>query len=98
MLIYSPMLPSPEPFLLFFYAEGCPSSASMVRVLRDVQKHFGDRLPCISLNINSVIAQRHECKATVAPTLVLMRGKDELWRNSGLIHLSEVVSSVEGLI
>ena len=67
----------------------------MVTVLRDVQRHFGDRLPCISLDINSVLARHYHSSITIAPTLVMMRGNEEVWRTAGLLHSSEVIAMIE---
>lgn len=84
-----------DPFLLFFYAEGCESSASMTDVLRELQKHYGEKMPCIALNINSALARKHPVRVSTAPTVLLMRGNEELWRVTGLAHTSEIINAVE---
>ena len=92
------MLLQPLPFLVFFYAERCSSSAAMKSVLRDVQTYLGDRVPCVSIDIHSSLAKLQPCKVTVAPTLVLIRGAEELWRSTGLTHTSEIIESIEGAL
>ena len=91
------MVSGSESYLLFLYADGCPASAAMISVVRDVQREYGERLPCITLNIKSPLARKYQSSISAVPALLLMRGNDEVWRGTGLLHTSEILTHIDEL-
>lgn len=89
------MPPNDELVLLFLYSKDSLSSLSMTRVIPDVCRAFGDRLRWRSMEIHSPDAKPFAGTLTEEPVLLLLRGNRELWRGTGLLHSTEVITAIE---
>lgn len=86
------------PVLLDFYTEDNHSSSVMHPVLRDVAAAIGDKGKVIKINVekNNELAEALSVK--ILPTLMIYKGGDMLWRQSGEQDAKTLISIIKDFI
>lgn len=84
--------------LVDFYATWCQPCQMMHPVLEQVKAVLGDKLRIIKVDVDKrrITAARHGVRSI--PTLVLMRGGKELWRQSGAMSKADLLAALEPLL
>lgn len=84
------------PVLVDFFATWCGPCKMMGPVLEDLKKRFGERLKIIKLDIdnpnNANIVRQYAVRSV--PTLMVFRGGELLWRESG----ARSANDMEGIL
>jgi len=80
--------------LVDFFATWCGPCQMMHPVLEDLKRQMGDSLRIIKIDVdkNQPVAQSFNVRSV--PTLVLFRGGNVLWRQSGAMSLGDLLTVV----
>lgn len=81
--------------LVDFYATWCQPCKMMPPVLKQVKDVLGDRIRIIKIDVdrNAPLARKYQIQSV--PTLMLFRNGKVLWRTSGAMQKSELLSTLD---
>ena len=86
------------PVLLDFYTEDNHSSTLMHPVLRDVAAAIGDKGKVIKINVDKNNELAEALRVKILPTLMIYKGGDMVWRQSGELDAKTLISIIKDFI
>jgi len=86
------------PVLLDFYTEDNHSSSVMHHVLRDVAAAIGDKGKVIKINVEKNNELAEALRVKILPTLMIYKGGDMVWRQSGEQDAKTLISIIKDFI
>ena len=95
METFNDVIAGPGPGLVDFYATGCGPCKMMHPVLEQVKAALGNRLRIVKVDVDRHpdTAAAHSIQAV--PTLVLVRGGEVLWRQSGYLSRPDLMAALD---
>lgn len=95
METFNDIISGPVPVLVDFYATWCGPCKMMHPVLEQVKAALGERLRIVKVDVD-----RHPDAAATygiqaVPTLLLVRGGEVLWRQSGYLSRADLMASLD---
>jgi len=89
------MIQSDKPVLVDFSAEWCGPCKMMAPILKDVKLEIGDSATIIKVDVDKNPQAAGECQIQGVPTLILFKNGKPLWRQSGVVQKSNLVSVIK---
>jgi thioredoxin 1 len=86
------------PVLFDFYTEDNHSSSVMHPVLRDVAAAIGDKGKVIKINVDKNNELAEALRVKMLPTLMIYKGGDMVWRQSGEQDAKTLISIIKDFI
>ena len=86
------------PILLDFYGDLDESSKTMHPVLRDVAAAIGDKGKVIKININLNNELSEALRIKILPTLMIYKGGEMVWRQSGEQDAKTLINLINDFI
>ena len=86
------------PILLDFYGDLDESSKTMHPVLRDVAAAIGDKGKVIKININLNNELSEALRIKTLPTLMIYKGGEMVWRQSGEHDANTLINLINDFI
>ena len=80
--------------LIDFYATWCGPCKMMHPVLEQLKSELGDTLRIIKLDVDKNEALSAQYRIQSVPTLILAKGGEILWRQSGAMRLNDLKTIV----
>ncbi len=77
--------------MIDFSAEWCGPCQTLAPILKEVKQHFGEQLSIIKIDVDKNQALARNFGIQGVPTLILYKGGQQIWRQSGLLPKSELV-------
>ena len=95
METFNDVIAGPGPVLVDFYATWCGPCKMMHPVLEKVKAALGNRLRIVKVDVDRHpdTAAAHGIQAV--PTLVLVRGGEVLWRQSGYLSRPDLMAALD---
>ena len=84
--------------LLDFYSDDNDSSNIMHPVLRDVAAAIGDKCKVIKINVDKNNELAEALRVKMLPTLMIYKGGEMVWRQSGEQDANTLVSLIKDFI
>lgn len=86
---------SEQPVLVDFFAEWCGPCKTQAPILVEVARALEGRAKVIKLDVdkNQQIAQQYRIQGV--PTLAIFKKGEIVWRQSGVMNKTELISTVE---
>lgn len=81
--------------LVEFYASWCPHCKRMMPVVEDVRELLGSRATVYQFDIDENSELATELEVNSVPTFIVYKAGEEVWRGSGEMDGSVLVSHVE---
>lgn len=81
--------------LVDFYATWCQPCRMMHPVLEQVKEVLGDRIRILKMDVDRHTAVAGQYGIRSVPTLILFRGGEVLWRQSGALSKTELLTAMD---
>ncbi|HEU4497165.1 MAG TPA: thioredoxin family protein [Flavobacterium sp.] len=85
----------PVPVLIDFYTDWNEQSVSMHPVIRDVAAALGDKAKVIKIDVDKNQELADALRIKGLPTLMIYKGGQMIWRQSGEIDANTIISLVQ---
>lgn len=91
---FTDVIQGDTPVLVDFYADWCGPCKMMQPILKEVKKHFGEKVLIIKIDVdrNQAVANRYQIRGV--PTLILFKKGEILWRQSGVVQAGQLKSII----
>jgi thioredoxin len=76
--------------LIDFTAEWCGPCKMMKPILKELRERMGDKIRILKIDIDRSPAVSDSFNIQSVPTLMLIRNKNILWRQSGVMHANQL--------
>ncbi|MDA9106880.1 thioredoxin family protein [Flavobacteriaceae bacterium] len=86
------------PILLDFYGDWDESSSAMHPVLRDVAAAIGDKGKVIKINVDKNTELKEALRVKGLPTLMIYKGGEMVWRQSGEQDANTLINLINDFI
>lgn len=92
---FGEILQGSTPVLVDFTAEWCGPCKMMKPILEDLHNKMGNKLRIIKIDIDRSPAAANAFNVQSVPTLMLFQSGKSLWRQSGVMQASQLVSIIQ---
>lgn len=92
---FEELIQSEKPVLVDFYATWCGPCKMMHPILENVKGRVGDKARIVKIDVDEQQALAMQYRIQAVPTLMLFKGGQQVWRQSGVVQNNELVSLIE---
>mgnify|MGYP000241748274 CR=1 FL=1 len=94
---FSEIINKDKPVLVDFFANWCGPCKMMSPILKEVKDALGDAVSIIKINVdtNQQLANRYQVKGV--PTFILFKNGKQIWRQSGVLQKTELLSIIKNV-
>ncbi|MBQ8607687.1 MAG: thioredoxin [Bacteroidaceae bacterium] len=95
MTNFEEIISSNVPVLVDFYAEWCGPCETMKPILEELKSIKGDRIRIIKVDVDQHEELAANYRIQSVPTFLIFKNKELLWRQSGVLQLSQLRNMIE---
>ena len=92
---FEELIQSEKPVLVDFYATWCGPCKMMHPILENVKARVGDKARIVKIDVDEQQALAMQYRVQAVPTLMLFKGGQQLWRQSGVVQANELTGLIE---
>jgi thioredoxin 1 len=85
---------SNQPVLVDFFATWCGPCKAMGPILKEVKDSFGAQVKIIKIDVDKNQRLAASLNVKGVPTLILYKNSSILWRQSGIVQTTEIISKI----
>lgn len=91
---FSEIINDEKPVLVDFYADWCGPCKTLAPILKNAKAELGDAVKIVKIDVdkNQPLAEKYQVRGV--PTLILFKGGQQLWRQSGVVQKTELVQLI----
>jgi thioredoxin 1 len=87
---FNDIISAEKPVLIDFSAEWCGPCKMMPPILQELRQRMGDKIRILKIDIDKSPAMSEAFNIQAVPTLMLIRNRNILWRQSGVIQANQL--------
>ena len=92
---FNDIIQGDKPVLIDFFAEWCGPCKLMKPILTELRLRMGDKIRILKVDVDKspVVSSAFDIQSV--PTLMLIRNKDIVWRQAGVVqasHLEQIIN------
>ena len=76
--------------LVDFHATWCGPCKALAPILKDLKKAVGDRVKIVKVDVDKAQKLSAQLRVQGVPTMILYKNGDQVWRQSGVVPLSQL--------
>lgn len=92
---FNEMISGNTPVLVDFYADWCGPCKVMAPILKQLKERKGEAVKILKVDVDSNRAVSEAFRITGIPTLILFKNKQPVWRQSGVVPLTELEKVID---
>lgn len=92
---FNTIISSNTPILVDFYADWCGPCKMLAPILKQVKDELGTAVRIVKIDVdkNQKLAAKYQVRGV--PTMILFRGGNQLWRQSGVLQKNDIISVIK---
>ncbi|MCA0154113.1 thioredoxin [Winogradskyella vincentii] len=92
---FNKIINSQVPVLVDFYADWCGPCKMLAPILKEVKDELGDNIKIVKIDVdkNQALASTYQVRGV--PTMLLFKNGKQVWRQSGVLQKSDIVSVIK---
>jgi thioredoxin 1 len=94
---FNELIQSEIAVLVDFFAEWCGPCKMLAPILEEVKQELGDAVKIIKIDVDKNQALASKFQVRGVPTLMIYKGGEQKWRQSGVLSKNDLVSLIRGL-
>ena len=95
---FSKIINSQVPVLVDFYAHWCGPCKMLAPVLKEVKNELGDQIKIVKIDVDKNQALANTYQVRGVPTMLLFKEGKQVWRQSGVLQKTDIVSVIQNHI
>ena len=98
MATFNELINSNKPVLVDFSAEWCGPCKTMAPILKDLASRIGDTATVLKVDVDKNPKAASAYKVMGVPTLILFKGGQIKWRQSGVVQASVLKQLIDSYL
>jgi len=94
MANFKDIINSDKPILVDFFAERCGPCKTMSPILKEVADQVQGKAKIIKIDVDKNQQAANVYQVRRIPTLILFKNEKQLWRQSGIVQVNELVNLI----
>ena len=91
---FNEIIQSGTPVLIDFFADWCGPCKMLAPILKEVKEELGEGVKIIKIDVdkNQQLAAKYQVRGV--PTMMIFKGGEQKWRQSGVLQKDEIVQVI----
>ena len=92
---FNTIIDSDTPVSVDFFADWCGPCKTLTPILKKVKEELGDAVKVVKIDVdkNKLLAAKYQVRGV--PTMLLFKEGKQVWRQSGVLQKSDIISIIE---
>jgi len=92
---FNTIIDSDTTVLVDFFADWCGPCKMLAPILKQVKDELGDAIKVVKIEVdkNQLLAAKYQVRGV--PTMLLFKNGKQVWRQSGVLQKSDIISIIE---